>query len=125
MPYDEKLLERVRKVLASQVGITERRMFGGITFLVNGNMACGVETDRLMVRVGPEAHADALKRPHARPMDFTGTPLKGFVYVTPEGYRDARSLRRWVERGTAFARSLPPKPPRKARPARPRRPRRG
>ena len=110
MPYDQKLAQRLRDLLTDHDGIDERKMFGGLCFLVNGNMLCGVESDHLMVRVGPRAYDDALARPHARPMDLTGRPMKGLVWVDPPGLRDKRSLRRWLQRVLAFAGALPPKP---------------
>lgn len=109
MPHDEILADRVRKILARRRGISEKKMFGGLSFLVNGNMACGVEGRKLMVRVGPDAWEDALGRAHARKMDFTGKSLKGFVYVQPAGVGSEASLRAWVDRGVDFARSLPKK----------------
>lgn len=84
-------------------------MFGGLSFLLRGNMCCGIAGGELMVRVGPDAYPKALARKHVRPMDFTGKPLKGYVYVAPPGIRSQRQLRAWVEQGLAFARSLPPK----------------
>ena len=81
----------------------------GLAFLLRGNMCVGIVGSDLMVRVGPEAHDDALRRPHARPMDFTGRPMKGFVYVAAAGYESDADLRDWVARGVAFASSLPPK----------------
>ncbi len=89
--------------------VEERKMFGGLTFMVRGNMACGVESDRLMVRVGSDAQDDALSRPHARPMDFTGRPMKGFVYVELSGLKRDIDLEAWVQRGVDFAMSLPAK----------------
>lgn len=109
MAYDERLAERVRGALERRRGVTEKKMFGGLSFLVNGNMSCGVNGDDLMVRVGPDAYEEALDRAHARPMDFTGKPLKGMVYVGPKGVRTAPQLRRWVEQAVSFARSLPAK----------------
>jgi TfoX/Sxy family transcriptional regulator of competence genes len=109
MPYDEKLADRVRGVLARQEGLTEKKMFGGLSFMLRGNMCCGVVRDDLMVRVGPKQHEEALAEPYARPMDFTGRPLKGMVYVGPEGYCSEESLAKWVKRGVDFATSLPPK----------------
>ena len=102
MGYDEQLAARLRKALGSVRGVTERRMFGGIAFMVRGNMCCGVIDDQLMVRVGPNAHERALRLAHAKAMDFTGRSLRGFVYVTPEGTRTARQLRAWVDRGLRF-----------------------
>ena len=84
-------------------------MFGGLCYMLDGNMAVGVETDRLMVRVGPAAYDAALAKPHARPMDFSGRPMRGFVWVDAVGIRDSRALRRWIQRGLDFAGSLPPK----------------
>jgi len=82
-------------------------MFGGLAFLLRGHMVCGVVGDALMVRVGPAQYEAALGRSHVREMDFTGRPLKGFVFVGPPGIRSARQLESWVERGLAFVRSLP------------------
>ena len=109
MPYNEELVERVRGVLAKKRNVGERKMFGGLTFMVRGNMACGVEKERLMVRVGPDAFDDALGQPHARPMDFTGRPMKGFVFVEPAGLKKDKDLKAWVQRGVDFAMSLPAK----------------
>jgi len=109
MAYDEKLAERVREVLRRRRGVTEKKMFGGLAFLVKGHMACGVIGDDLMVRVGADAYEAALQKAGARPMDFTGRPMKGMVYVGPRGHRRAPSLRAWVEQGVSYAKSLPPK----------------
>ena len=109
MPYNEELAGRIRGALARRRLITEKKMFGGLTFLVRGNMACGVVGNKLMVRVGPEQYAEALSHPDARKMDFTGRPMKGFLYVMPKGLRSDKALAAWVERGLAFGRSLPPK----------------
>ena len=109
MAYDEQLAQRVRLALDGQEGLGERKMFGGLGFMVQGNMACGVEGDRLMVRVGPERYQEALGRPHAAPMEFTGRPMRGFVFVVPEGTGTEAVLKDWLEMGVRFARSLPPK----------------
>ncbi len=109
MAYDERIAERVRQAMAGRGTITERKMFGGLSFMLGGNMCCGVLGHELVVRVGAEAHADALALPHARPMDFTGRPMSGIVYVTPPGYADDAALAGWINRGVAFAGSLPPK----------------
>ncbi len=109
MPYDEGLAERIRGVLGEAADVEERRMFGGLCFMVGGHMACGVNGDDLMVRVGPDAYAERLARDHAREMDFTGRPLKGMVYVAPEGVAEDDDLADWVAAGAGFARSLPPK----------------
>lgn len=109
MAFDEELAERVREVLGPHRGLAERKMFGGLAFMLNGNMCCGIVGDELMVRVGAEAHGEALRRPHARRMDFTGRPMKGMVFVAPNGLRARRSLDAWVRRGVEYALSLPPK----------------
>jgi TfoX/Sxy family transcriptional regulator of competence genes len=108
MAYDERLAVRIRGVLADANDVSERKMFGGLAVLVNGNMACGVVGDKLMLRLGRVGAEEALRRPTVLPMDFTGRPMKGMVYVEPAGLRGV-ALRNWVERAVAYARSLPPK----------------
>ena len=110
MAYDLELAERVGRLLKGRTRITQRQMFGGVCFLLNGHMCCGVESRRLMVRVGPGQYKAALGKRHARPMDFTGRPLNGFVFVMPEGLRSRAALKRWVDLGIRYAASLPPKP---------------
>jgi hypothetical protein len=107
--YDEGLAQRVREIAGDTQGFAEKKMFGGLCFLVRGNMALGVTGEELMIRVGPSGWEAALERPHAREMDFTGRSLKGFVYVEPAGLEDDEELRSWIERGLGFAGSLPPK----------------
>jgi TfoX/Sxy family transcriptional regulator of competence genes len=102
MSFDETLAARVRAVLRARPDVVERRMFGGLCFMVNGKMCCGLTSTDLMVRVGPEAYEKALARKHARPMDFTGKPLVGMVYVAPNGLRTRDQLTRWVALGVAF-----------------------
>ena len=109
MAYDEALAARIRSALAGEPNVTEKKMFGGVAFMLDGNMACGVTGDEIMVRVGPDDHEDALSRPHARPMDFTGRPMRGLVYIARPGFESDRDLAAWVEAGASFARSLPPK----------------
>jgi TfoX N-terminal domain len=109
MAYDEDLANRVREQLAGETAVTEKAMFGGLAFLLAGNMAVGLSGDELMVRVGPEAGDDALAEPHTRPFDMTGRPMKGWILVAPEGLGSDAELSSWVGRGVAFARSLPPK----------------
>ncbi|MEK7833638.1 MAG: TfoX/Sxy family protein, partial [Acidobacteriota bacterium] len=87
MAFSEKLADRIRKQLESENGVVEKKMFGGLAFMVNGNMSCGVVGEDLMVRVGPEAYESALAEPDAREMDFTGRPMKGMIYVTADGIR--------------------------------------
>jgi TfoX/Sxy family transcriptional regulator of competence genes len=109
MAYDENLAARIRALLDSDPSVTERKMFGGIAFMINGNMCCGVAGEDLMLRVGAAEYEAALARPNARPMDFTGRPMKGMVFVGAAGTRTAKSLETWVARAFAFASSLPPK----------------
>ena len=109
MAYDDGLAQRIREHLETRRDVDERKMFGGIAFLVGGHMCAGVVRDELMVRVGPEAYDAALALDHARPMDFTGRPMKGFVYVAAEGFAEDEDLAAWLERGLAFAGALPPK----------------
>jgi TfoX/Sxy family transcriptional regulator of competence genes len=109
MAFDEQLARRIRGVLGEDPGIDERRMFGGIAFLLDGNMFVGVTNDDLMVRVGPDAWPDALARPHAREMDFTGRSMKGYVFVGAEGTAEDDDLAAWVERALSFVGGLPPK----------------
>ncbi|HKI97423.1 MAG TPA: TfoX/Sxy family protein [bacterium] len=100
---------RVRAILVGQPGLSERRMFGGLAFILHGHMACGIVRDELMVRVGPQEHAEALAQPNARAMDFTGRPMKGMVFVAAEALGGEEALRAWVQRGVAYTGTLPPK----------------
>jgi TfoX/Sxy family transcriptional regulator of competence genes len=110
MPYDEALAKRIRKALGRQPGLTEKEMFGGVGFLIRGNMACGVHGREMIVRVGPENHASALAEPHVRPFDLSaGRPAKGWILVEPAGLKTPAALNKWVGRGVTFARSLPAK----------------
>jgi TfoX/Sxy family transcriptional regulator of competence genes len=108
MAYDEELAERVRAFLANRSDVSERKMFGGLTFLVAGNMCCGVNGDELIVRLDPDHEDEALARPHARPMDLTGRRMRGFITVRPEGLKGDQ-LKRWVQEAVARAEALPPK----------------
>ena len=107
MSYNETLAARVRKTIAGQKELEEKRMFGGLTFMVNGNMCCGVLNDDLVVRIGLDRYRKALARPHARPMDFTGRPLKGMLYIGPEGCKTDQALKSWVDQAVSFALLLP------------------
>jgi hypothetical protein len=109
MPYNEVLAQRVRAALAEQLAVDEKKMFGGLAFMLNGNMCCGIIHDDLMVRVGPEQHADALIQPHVRELDFTGRPMRGMIVVAAEGLNSDAELEAWVRRGVAFASRLPAK----------------
>jgi hypothetical protein len=109
MAYDEGLAQRIREVLDDLPGLVEKKMFGGVGFMVRGNMACGVNGNDLIVRVGPERHEEALARPHARVFDLTGRPMTGWVTVAPGGYETDEALKGWVQQGVEFALSLPVK----------------
>ena len=109
MAYDQGLADDLRAMLGEHRGLTEREMFGGIGFMINGNMAVGVSGDDLMVRVGKESHDEALTRPGARDFDMGGRAMRGWVLVSSEGFATEQDLRRWVDQGVAFASSLPPK----------------
>ena len=109
MAFDEGLAVRLRELLADRADITEKRMFGGLTFLLSGNMCVGITGDDLMVRVGPDGHEAALSRPHAQVMDFTGRSLKGFVYVGPDGVAEDDDLAAWTAGAVAYAETLPPR----------------
>jgi len=109
MPFDEALADRVRPLVLGTHSLKEKRMFGGLAFMVNGHMCCGIVDKNFVVRTGPKRYEAALSKPHARPMDFTGRPMRGFVYVGPEGYRSTRDLKAWIQRGLHFVRTLPPK----------------
>jgi TfoX/Sxy family transcriptional regulator of competence genes len=107
--YDERLADRIRRVLAKRPDVSERKMFGGIAFMVRGNMCCGVVKNELMVRVGPDQYDKLMAQAGARPMDFTGRPTKGMLYVDAKTCANAKSLASWVERGAEFAMALPAK----------------
>ena len=106
MAYDENLAQRIREQFEGLPGIVEKKMFGGIAFMLNGNMATGVIGENLIVRVGTEHYQSALQQPHARPFDFSGRPMKGWVMVTPEGYEADMDLKIWVKQGLDYAHSL-------------------
>jgi TfoX/Sxy family transcriptional regulator of competence genes len=108
MPYDERLAERVRAALSDMRGISERKMFGGLAFLLDGRMCVGVLNDELVVRSGPDRHAEALKRTHACPMDFTGRAMTGMVYVGAAGVTRGAALKNWIDLGVAAARDATP-----------------
>ena len=110
MAFDEVLASRIRKALATQEAVSEKKMFGGLTFMLGGHMCCGVVKDNLVIRVHPEEYEQALAEPHARLMDFTGRPLRGLIYVGPAGYQTDEALERWLCRAVRFASSIPPKP---------------
>jgi TfoX/Sxy family transcriptional regulator of competence genes len=109
MPYDELLAGRIRAILSRIPVLEEKKMFGGVGFLINGNMACGVHKNHLIVRVGPIDYHQSLLRPYARPFDMTGRPMLGWVMVEPQGCETESKLKEWISQGIEFARSLPAK----------------
>jgi hypothetical protein len=109
MPYDEGLAQRVREELSARPDLSEKKMFGGLCFMLGGNMCCGIVGDELMLRVGPDAYDSVLARMHAREMDFTGRSLRGMVYVGVAGLEEDEGLAGWLQPAVAFAGSLPPK----------------
>ncbi|PLX85177.1 MAG: RNA methyltransferase [Desulfuromonas sp.] len=109
MAYSEELAGRIRVELIAREGYVEKKMFGGICFMLKGNMACGIVGDFLIARVGPVKYAEALDEPHAALFDFTGRPMTGWVKVAPEGWNAETDLKKWVQMGVDYALSLPPK----------------
>ena len=109
MAHDEELAERIRKRLQRRKGVTERKMFGGLAFLLNGNRCCGVSREGLMLRLGNDGASAALQESHTREMDFTGKVLKSMVYVDSTGHQADADLHSWIERAFAYAKSLPAK----------------
>ena len=109
MAYDKALADDIRARIGDHPGLTEKEMFGGIAFMVNGNMAVGVSSDELMVRVGKDAHDEAVALRGARIFDLSARPMRGWLVVAPEGFATDADLDAWIERGVAFAESLPPK----------------
>jgi TfoX/Sxy family transcriptional regulator of competence genes len=117
MAYDLGLADRIRAILSRAGEFSERKMFGGLCFMVNGNMCCGIVKSDLMLRLTPEAATAALREPHTRPMDFTGKPMKSMIYVNAAGIDTDSSLERWLRSAENIAHALPGKgaPPASAR----------
>ncbi len=109
MAYNEQLASRIRQILKRKRNLEEKKMFGGLTFMLNGHMCCGVEKNNLMVRVPRDRYQDLLKKPHARVMDLTGRPLKGFIFVGSDGVKMDSALKFWIDQAVQFVRSQPPK----------------
>lgn len=109
MAFDEGVAQRAREAMDDFPEVSERKMFGGIAFMVRGNMCCGVVDSKLMLRVGAEQYEESLALPHAREMDFTGKPMKGFVYIAEEGFESDTDLKAWIDRAFDFVGSLPAK----------------
>jgi hypothetical protein len=110
--YSEQLADRMRALLSDRDDVAERRMFGGLTFMVGGHMCCGVHGEELIVRLHPDDEDAALSRPNARPMDFTARPMRGFVTVAPDGLK-GQALGRWVALAVAHAETQPPTQPKR------------
>ncbi len=108
MHSDPKLTERLRRA-ADKSPLTERVMFGGVAFFLNSNMCCGIYHEFLILRIGEAQAEKALKKPHARPMDITGKPMRGWIMVAPEGCATKRQLERWIDKAITFVNNLPPK----------------
>ena len=111
MPYDEGLAERLREQFQDRSDVEEKKMFGGLCFMLSNHMCCGIVKDTLMARVGTDNYKKCLARKHTREMDFTGKAMKGMVYVTPEGIESDTDLAEWVGFCSSFVESLPPKKP--------------
>ena len=109
MPYDQSLAERMRPYLLPRAGMNEKAMFGGVAFLVYGNMCCGIWKNLLVIRLSKEEGAKALKKPHTRVMDITGRPMRGWLFVEPIGCKKNSDLYTWVDKALEFASSLPKK----------------
>lgn len=116
MAYSEPLAARMRQILKRKRNLEEKKMFGGLTFMLNGHMCCGVEKNNLMVRVAADQYEKLLMKPHARVMDLTGRPLKGFIFVDAGGYAKDSALEFWMDQALQFVRSQPPKRPKKPKP---------
>jgi len=109
MAFDDQLATRIRDRLGKRAGVTEKKMFGGIAFLLNGNMCCGVHGKEMIVRLDPEHTEQALSERHTRRFDLTGRPMKGWILVEPEGLATDADLTKWIGMATTYARSLPAK----------------
>ena len=111
MAYDEGLAQRVRELLRDRIGVEEKKMFGGLCFMVSNHMCCGIVGETLMARVGPSNYEECLRCDHAGVMDFTGKAMKGMIYVAPEGIEDDAVLLHWLNICCEFVETLPPKKP--------------
>lgn len=109
MPYDEILAVKVRQLLGRRKNLVEKKMFGGVGFLLDGNICCGVWKEFLILRLGPDAARQVLCEEHTRPFDITGKPMRGWAMVEPAGWRDAARFRRWIAWAVEFTELLPAK----------------
>ena len=110
MPYSQSLADRIRQVLSRRRDVVEKKMFGGVGFLLAGNMLVGVWHASLIARIGPDSYAEALEQPHVRPFDITGRAMKGWVLVEADGVESDTQLRQWIDRAIDFVAELPAKP---------------
>ena len=106
MAYDEKLADRIRKILGKNKNVIDKKMFGGLSFLLKGKMVCGVLKEDLVLRISHDQYEVALKKPKVRPMDFTGRPMKGFIYVNSNGCKSDKDLKQWVGLSLEYAKSI-------------------
>ena len=109
MPYDEELDRRIKKIVSRWAGTNDKKMFGGVCHLINGNMFCGVHKEFLILRLGREKSENALKLPDVRPFDITGRPMQGWVMVASDGYKRDQDLKTWLDQAKEFVKTLPTK----------------
>lgn len=109
MAYDESVASRVRVAMKRRKGVGEQKLFGGLAFMLNGHMCCGVLGDELVVRLGNDDVLDALEEDHTRPFDFTGRVIKSMLYIEQAGFADEAQLKKWIDRAVRFTRTLPEK----------------
>jgi TfoX/Sxy family transcriptional regulator of competence genes len=109
MPYNQDLAKKIRAELGQLPEVEVKKMFGGVAYLVRGNMACGVHGNDLIIRVGTKKYEEALSQPHTHPFDLTGRPMSGWIVVEPEGYRTHKNFKTWIDAGIDFASTLKPK----------------
>lgn len=109
MPYNEEIDARIKKIVSRWKNTDVKKMFGGVCFLLNGNMVCGVYKDYLILRLGEKASFEAMKQPHTKPFDITGKPMKGWVMVDGAGFKTDNKLKFWLDKARGFAKTLPPK----------------
>lgn len=108
MAFDEKLADRIRKSLSDRSDVLEKKMMGGLTFMVNGKMCVGILKEDLMARIDPDVYDEALRKKGCREMDFTGKPMKGFVFISPEGTSDRKDLLYWINLALDFNKKAKP-----------------
>ncbi len=109
MAYDQILAQRIRSIIGAVPGLVEKKMFGGVGYLIHGNMACGVNGDHVIIRLPEAEYAEALSQPHVHVFDMTGRPMKGWITVDSTGIENDQALKAWVDRGLQYAQTLPPK----------------